>query len=89
MNILDKIITQKKVEVAARKMETSIASLEKEYFFNKETLSLKTFLLDPSKTEKDLNWKAKIKLEEGVKRSIEWYDKNPFATTYTHLKIVN
>jgi indole-3-glycerol phosphate synthase len=50
MNILDKIIAHKKVEVASRKMETSIASLEKEYFFNKASLSLKAFLLDPSKT---------------------------------------
>ncbi len=50
MNILDKIIAHKKLEVAARKIEISIASLEKEYFFNKATLSLKEFLLDPSKT---------------------------------------
>ncbi len=50
MNILDKIIAQKKVEVAARKIETSISSLEKEYFFNKESFSLKQFLLDPTKT---------------------------------------
>lgn len=44
MNILDKIIAHKKVEVASRKMETSIASLEKEYFFNKASLSLKAFI---------------------------------------------
>ncbi len=50
MNILDQIIAQKKIEVANRKIEMSIADLEKEYFFNKETLSLKKFITDPSKT---------------------------------------
>ncbi len=50
MNILDQIIAQKKIEVANRKIEMSIADLEKEYFFNKETLSLKQFITDPSKT---------------------------------------
>jgi indole-3-glycerol phosphate synthase len=50
MNILDKIIAQKKLEVAQRKAVVSTAELEKEYFFSKETLSLKQFMLDPNKT---------------------------------------
>ncbi len=50
MNILDKIIAQKKLEVAQRKAVVSTAELEKEYFFSKETLSLKQFILDPNKT---------------------------------------
>ncbi|MEI6263588.1 MAG: indole-3-glycerol phosphate synthase TrpC [Sphingobacteriia bacterium] len=50
MNILDQIIAQKRIEVASRKTKMSIADLEKEYFFNKETLSLKRFIKDPSKT---------------------------------------
>ncbi len=50
MNILDKIIANKKIEVAQRKAITSIAELEKRKFFFKETLSLNKFLLDNTKT---------------------------------------
>jgi indole-3-glycerol phosphate synthase len=50
MNILDKIIAQKKIEVAQRKQQTSIAELEKGKFFSNKTLSLKKFLLDENKT---------------------------------------
>lgn len=50
MNILDTIVAQKKKEVAERKLQKPIAKLEKERFFANETLSLKSFLLDPAKT---------------------------------------
>ena len=50
MNILDKIIAHKKTEVAAHKQRTSVAELEKGRFFANETLSLKRFLLDNTKT---------------------------------------
>lgn len=50
MNILDIIVAQKKIEVAQRKAQTSIAELEKGKFFANETLSLKKFLLDETKT---------------------------------------
>lgn len=50
MNILDKIIETKKIEVEKRKEECPIAELENSMFFNKPTLSLKKFLEDPSKT---------------------------------------
>lgn len=50
MNILDTIVAQKKKEVAERKLQKPIAELEKERFFANETLSLKSFLLDPAKT---------------------------------------
>jgi indole-3-glycerol phosphate synthase len=50
MNILDKIIAHKKIEVAQRKAQTSIAELEQGKFFVSETLSLKKFLLDETKT---------------------------------------
>jgi indole-3-glycerol phosphate synthase len=46
MNILDTIVAHKKIEVAERKRQTSVAELEKGYFFSNETLSLKIFL-DP------------------------------------------
>ena len=50
MNILDKIIAHKKIEVAERKAVTSIAELEKSPAFSRRVLSLKQFLLDDRKT---------------------------------------
>jgi indole-3-glycerol phosphate synthase len=50
MNILDKIIAQKRIEVANRKAEVSIAELEKGPFFKSETYSMKAALLDETKT---------------------------------------
>src|SRR5687767_13597001 len=50
MNILDKIIEQKKREVAARRKQRSMSDLEKSTFFSNETRSLKKYLLDPSRT---------------------------------------
>jgi indole-3-glycerol phosphate synthase len=50
MNILDTIVARKKIEVAERKAQTSVAELEKGKFFANQTLSLKSFLLDANKT---------------------------------------
>lgn len=50
MNILDTIVAQKKKEVAERKQHVPVAELEKGRFFANETLSLKSFLLDPART---------------------------------------
>lgn len=50
MNILERIVTQKKLEVAQRKQEQSIADLEKQPFFSRNTYSLKQFLNDPNRT---------------------------------------
>jgi indole-3-glycerol phosphate synthase len=50
MNILEQIIAHKKTEVEERKNHKSIAELEKGPFFRNEALSLKKFLLDPSRT---------------------------------------
>lgn len=50
MNILDTIVAHKRKEVALRKQQVSLAELEKEKFFGNKTLSLKKFLLDPSRT---------------------------------------
>lgn len=50
MNILDTIIARKRVEVAERKKERSITDLEKGPFFKKETLSLKQFIQDDTRT---------------------------------------
>lgn len=50
MNILDKIIEHKKVEVAARKKQTPVSELQKQAFFTRPVLSLAQFLLDDTKT---------------------------------------
>ena len=50
MNILDKIIEYKKVEVEQAKALTSIEDLKKRPLFAKPTLSLMQFLLDETKT---------------------------------------
>ncbi|MFY7898593.1 MAG: indole-3-glycerol phosphate synthase TrpC [Chitinophagaceae bacterium] len=50
MNILDTIIAHKQQEVAAAKSQTTIAQLQAMPLFNKTPLSLKSFLLDNTKT---------------------------------------
>lgn len=50
MNILDKIIEQKKQELIQRKLATPVTVLEKADFFFRPVLSLKKFLLDETKT---------------------------------------
>jgi len=50
MNIFDKIIAHKKVEVAQRRQVVPVAELEKSEFFSRTALSLKDFLLDDAKT---------------------------------------
>jgi len=50
MNILDKIVERKKIEVAERKSKHSVKELEASPFFTKTNLSLKKFLLDPERT---------------------------------------
>ena len=50
MNILEKIITHKKTEVAEAKAAVPVAELEKRAFFTREVLSLKASLGDPRKT---------------------------------------
>ncbi|MBN8853923.1 MAG: indole-3-glycerol phosphate synthase [Sphingobacteriales bacterium 50-39] len=50
MNILDKIIEHKRVEVAQRKEAVPVAQLESSPLFTRRVLSLKQFLTDPSRT---------------------------------------
>jgi len=45
-----------------------------------------TILLDPSRTNKDFEWKTSTPLEIGVKNAIDWYKENGITQTYTHLK---
>lgn len=49
-NILDIIIEQKKIEVARAKAITSLATLQQSENFNRQTISMRRFLLDESKT---------------------------------------
>jgi indole-3-glycerol phosphate synthase len=50
MDILDKIIEFKKEEVARNKTLVSLGALKQQWGFNRETFSLKQFLLDEAKT---------------------------------------
>jgi len=50
MNILDKIVINKKKEVQRAKNRTSYTRLEEAEFFARECYSFKNFLLDPEKT---------------------------------------
>ncbi len=49
MNILDKIIAQKKIEVAEAKAKTAVNVLERSEFFNRTTLSFKKHVNDNNK----------------------------------------
>jgi len=50
MNTLEKIIADKYLEVEARKQQRPVAILEKSSAFSRTPLSLKSFLLDPTKS---------------------------------------
>jgi len=50
MNILDKIVANKLIEVAAAKSKTSVAQLETAELFSRETYSFRDFLLAPDRT---------------------------------------
>jgi UDP-glucose 4-epimerase len=48
-----------------------------------------TILLDPSKTQRDFDWKVATSLETGVARAIAYYQKFGITQTFTHLKPVD
>lgn len=50
MNILDKIIDQKKEEVKSKKSKVKVDDLQQSAFYKRNTFSLKQFLLDKTKT---------------------------------------
>ena len=50
MNILDKIVVHKQVEVHGRKLKKSVAAMEKTDYFSRDCLSLKQFLADSDRT---------------------------------------
>lgn len=50
MNILEQIIAHKKIQVADRKKEVPLGSLEKERFFSRPALSLSKYIVDATKS---------------------------------------
>jgi indole-3-glycerol phosphate synthase len=50
INILEKIISYKKLEIEMRKRETPVQQLEKQPYFRREVFSMKKFITDPEKT---------------------------------------
>ena len=44
-----------------------------------------TILLDPSKTERDFDWKTVTPLETTIQAAVEWYKRYGVDHTYTHL----
>ncbi len=45
-----------------------------------------SILLDPSRTQRDFDWRASTPLADGVARAIDYYREHGVAETYTHLK---
>lgn len=46
-----------------------------------------TILIDPSKTERDFQWKAHTPLKEGIARAVAYYREFGVAETFTHLRL--
>ncbi len=46
-----------------------------------------TILLDPSRTNRDFDWRPTTPLEVGVSAAVEWYKQHGVTQTYTHLKL--
>lgn len=47
-----------------------------------------SILLDPSRTQNELGWHAKVPLKEGVQKTIQYYQDYGIEETFTHLKEV-
>ena len=65
MNILDRIIAYKYIEVGDRKQRISTKSLERSKYFDRSTLSLKANLLNPEKSGIHNNY-LMVMVEQGV-----------------------
>lgn len=48
---------------------------------------VETILLDPSKTERDFGFVPSVKLEDGIIKTVQWYEKCGVDKTYTHLNL--
>lgn len=47
---------------------------------------VESILLDPTKTQKDFDWKASVPLKEGIRQTIGYYKEFGISQTFTHLK---
>lgn len=48
---------------------------------------VETLLLDPTETFEDFpGWSPKVSLQEGIKKSVEWYEEHGVEEVYTHLR---
>jgi UDP-glucose 4-epimerase len=48
-----------------------------------------SILLDPSKTERDFDWAARVPLEDGVAKAVAYYRDFGVSETFTHLRSLN
>ncbi len=48
---------------------------------------VKTMPLNPDATAKDFMWSATTSLEDGVRQTVDWYDRHGVTDTYTHLTL--
>ncbi len=46
-----------------------------------------TILLDPTQTERDFDWSAGVRLEDGVPRAVDYYRDYGIGETFTHLRL--
>lgn len=46
-----------------------------------------SILIDPSKTERDFQWKVQTPFKDGIAKTIAYYRKHGIAETFTHLKM--
>lgn len=46
-----------------------------------------TILLDPTRTEQDFGWRASVPLEQGIRRTIAYYEEHGVTETFTHLRM--
>ena len=42
-------------------------------------------VLDPSRTQAELNWQASVEFEESVRRTLSWYDEHGVGAVFSHL----
>ena len=46
---------------------------------------VKDVVLDPSVTEQDFRWTARVGFADAIRRQLEWYDRHGVTDVYTHL----
>jgi indole-3-glycerol phosphate synthase len=80
MNILDAIIRQKRSEVAEKQKMIPVEEVKQSTYFNRPVLSMKKFLLDPSKTGIIAEFKRKSPSKGDINKNA---DVTSVTTAYT------